>query len=148
MRPAETGTAPAPPTLPTRPRGAWRQRSSLLYPEGPTPSTDALQCPLPSCLVEKVQNHFAQEQKPIAPGGLEVLVIRRLKRPIDEHWPANNVLLGNKSPIAAVETDAPMIAHREIMIRRHDNVVPLDVLRHIDRPIGPHIGIIAGRHGR
>ena len=40
-----------------------------------------------------------------------ILIIRRFKRPVNKHRPPNDVFLGNKSPVAAVEAHAAMIAH-------------------------------------
>src|SRR5579864_3821353 len=64
-------------------------------------SSHELERPLPACLVEEVHDHFAQEQKAIAPGGLQILVVRSLKRPVNEHGPSNDIFLRNESPVPA-----------------------------------------------
>src|ERR1700756_5593795 len=149
MRPGARGTAPAAPMLPPRPNGAWRRRFSPRFTDDPGGSLDAFQRPLPACLVKEVNNYFTEEKlNPIGPFCLEVLVIRSFKRPVNKHRPPDNIFLGNESPIAAVQTDATMVAHGEVMVGRNNYVVTLNVRWHIDRPVRPDIRIIARRNCR
>ena len=90
---------------------------------------------LPARLIEKVQNDFAQEQNAISPRSFPILIIRRFKRPIDEHGAPNDIFLGNKSPVAAVEAHAAMVAHGKVVVRRNDNVVAMNVRRQVDHPV-------------
>src|ERR1700721_3252338 len=121
--------------------------------EGPhvlssTDSSYELECTLPSGFVEKVKDALAQKQHAITPVGLSILVIWGFKRPIDEHGPADNIFLGNESPVAAIEADAPMVTHGKVVVRRNDNIVALNVGPQIHHPVGIDIGIIHGRDRR
>src|SRR5450631_3570932 len=86
-----------------------------------------LERPCPTCLVEKMQHHFAQKQSSIAPRGLPVLIIRRLERPVDEHRTPDDVCLGNESPVPAVQTHTAVVAHGKVGVWWHHDVVPVDV---------------------
>src|ERR1700721_2351196 len=102
--------------------------------EGPhvlssTDSSYELECTLPPGFVEKVKDDLAQKQHAITPVVLSILVIWGFKRPIDEHGPADNIFLGNESPVAAIEADAPMVAHGKESFRRNDNIHTLHVAR-------------------
>src|SRR5271169_5346103 len=111
-------------------------------------SSYKLEGALPPCLIEKVQDNFAQKQNTITPGGLQILIIRGLKRPVDKHGTPNDVFPGYESPVAAVQAHAAMVSHAKVVIRWYYDVVALYGRRHIDRPVGPHIGIIVGGHRR
>src|SRR5437879_10809482 len=122
---------------------------TVLFTEDPSGSLDDFQRPLPAGLVKEVKNYFTEEKlNPIGPFCLAVLVIRSFKRPVNKHRPPDDIFLGNKSPIAAVQTDATMIAHGEVMVGRNHDVIALNVCWHIDRPVRPHIRIIARRNRR
>src|SRR5581483_162050 len=84
-------------------------------------SSHKLERPLPACFVEKMNHDSAQEQSPIAPCGLAILVVGSFKRPVDEHRPPNDIFLGDESPIAAVQAHTAVIAHGEVMIGRDHN---------------------------
>src|ERR1700728_4935173 len=107
---------------------------------------DKLESTLPAGLIEKVQHNFAQKQNAIAPGGLAILVIRRLGRAVNEHGTPDDVFLWDESPVAAIEAHAAMVAHGKVVLRRNDNVISLDVGLQIYHPVGINIGIIRGRH--
>src|ERR1035438_5972608 len=146
---------------PPQPFAAWRRRASprpywnfegprhlfykrsllwkLLY-----KLQDKLESTLPAGLIEKVQHNFAQKQNAIAPGGLAILVIRRLKRPVNEHGTPDDVFLWDESPVAAIEAHAAMVAHGKVVVGRNDNVIPLDVGLQIHHPVGKNIRIIRG----
>src|SRR4029077_2536921 len=85
-------------------------------------SSDKVERSTPPCLVEEVNHYLAQEQHPVAPVRLPVLIVGRLERPVNEHRPPNDVFFGNESPIPAIETHAPVIAHRIVMIGRNYDV--------------------------
>src|SRR5215472_7262538 len=88
--------------------------------------------PSPASLIKEMDYHSAQKKKSVAPCGLRVLIVGSLERPINEHRPPDDVLLRNESPVTAVQTYAPVIAHREVVPRRNHDVVSLNVTRQID----------------
>src|SRR5579872_3421982 len=104
---------------------------------------------LPASLVEEMQHLVAQNEfQAVAPCGLEVLIVGSRKRPVDEHRPPNDIFLRDESPVAAVEAHAAVIAHGEIVIRRHDQILTLNVGRKIDSPVAPDVRVIVGRNRR
>src|SRR5215831_18686724 len=111
-------------------------------------SSHELERSSPARFIKEVDYDSAQKQEPVAPSRLCVLIVRSLERPIDEHRPANDVLFRNESPVTAVQTYAPMIAHRKVVAGRHHNVISLDVTRQIDRPVCPYIGVVWWRRNR
>src|SRR5580692_826037 len=119
------------------PTAATRHLEEKIFttPNGPisqelrAPSLDHLQGPLPAGLVKEVDHNLAQEKQPVAPACPAILIFRRLKRPVDKHWPSDDVFLGDESPIAAVEAHAAMIAHREIVAGRNHEILPLNIAR-------------------
>src|SRR5438477_1478917 len=114
----------------------------------PGSSSHKLESSSPAGLVEEMHDHFAHEKETIAPGSLEVLPIRSFKRPVDKHRPPDNIFLGNKSPVAAVQTHSAVVAHGEVMAGRYDDVLALNIRREIDHPVRRNVGIIGRRYCR
>src|SRR5438477_7384505 len=88
-------------------RCVWRKTSSPDCPERAFPTGH----------VKEVQHYVAQKSNPVAHALLQIFVGRRFKGPVNQHGPADEVLLGNKSPVPAVIADVAVIAHAEITIR-------------------------------
>src|SRR5260370_37428443 len=107
-----------------------------------------LQRPPPACLIEEVQHHFAQEQKPVTPLRLAILILRRLTRPVNEHGPPDYVFLRNEAPVSAIQAHPAVVSHRKVMPLWHDNVAPLNERMQIHNPIGIDAVFIRGRHCR
>src|SRR5271155_994516 len=100
----------------------------------------------PARLVEKVKNDVSDEANTIGDPCLLVLVFRSDKRPIDEERAAHNVGAGNESPITAVQADGAIIAHGEVLARRHDQVAILNVIGQRQGPGCCHFAAIRRRN--
>src|ERR1019366_8384056 len=68
-----------------------------------------------------------QEAHALRDAGAGIFVARLLERPVDEHGPSNDVLVGNKAPVAAVEADVAIVAHGEDAVGRNHKFAILDV---------------------
>src|SRR5215469_5158710 len=101
-------------------RRALCEKSSLDHSEGATPTR----------LVKEMKNHVRQETDALAEISTAILIGRRVERPIDKHRASDYVLLGNKSPVAAIEADVAVVAHSEITVFRNDNIATLDMGAH------------------
>src|SRR5258705_2902751 len=82
-----------------------------------------------------MNDDMCQESQAVPHAAHLVLMGRRDKRPVDEHGTANHIFLWNESPEAAVITDVAVVAHSEVVIRRYNNVVTLDVARQFSLPL-------------
>src|ERR1700730_19096401 len=120
MRRDAAETAATQPRSQTPPRAVLK-KASLHYSQRPPPP----------CFIEEVNNYMRQKSHPVANRSFPVLIARGFKRPVNEHGPPNHVLLGNKSPVAAVQAHIPVVSHGEIMIGRHHDVVALYVHRQL-----------------
>src|SRR5579859_646621 len=58
--------------------------------------------------------------------GLVTGLLGNVKRPEDKQGPADDVLFGNKTPVAAVEAVIAVVAHGEVMVWRNDHIAILD----------------------
>src|SRR5208337_4692980 len=125
-RPDAPGTGPAKcPRLRIQP-AAWKRRTSLHYSQRSPPSR----------LIKEVQHHMRQEANAVAHVGFAILVRGRLKRPVDEHRPPNNIFLRNKPPISAVQAYVAVVAHAEVTARRHHQkiiAIRIRILRRVLR---------------
>src|SRR5271166_486957 len=105
-------------------------------------SSHKLERTSPARLIKEMQDYLSQKNNPVAPVGLQILIIGSLERPVNEHRPANDVFLGNEAPVAAVEAHTAVVAHGEIVVRRDNDVVALNVAGQIHSPVRPYIRII------
>src|SRR5207248_3253518 len=46
---------------------------------------------------------------------------------------------GNETPITAVVTDVPIVAHGKVVVRRDHDIVSLDVILHRELPLWSHV---------
>src|SRR5882672_2360869 len=107
--------------------GTPRQRRPRVWSAGI--SLHDLERTRPARLVKEVEDHLPEQEVPaLLPTAPQVLVRRRNERPVDEHRPSDYILLRDESPEAAVIADVTIVAHRKVVIRRHNNVFALDEL--------------------
>src|SRR5713101_3830336 len=66
-----------------------------------------------------------KESHAVSQPGAHVLIAGRLKRPINKHWPADNVFSWYKTPITAVEAFLTIIAHAEVVALGYNQIFPL-----------------------
>src|ERR1700740_2576667 len=89
---------------------------------------------VPTGLIEEVDDDVKDKADSVADGGLIDLVFRGDERPVHEKGTAHDVFAGDKTPIATVEAHRAIVAHGEIMIRRDDQIVSLNVGGKLDGP--------------
>src|SRR5260370_17611505 len=99
-----------------------------------TSLSNEMECALPAGLVEDVDQDVCYEGDPFSHALLVDLIGWRLKRPIDEHGAADDVLARNEAPVAAVQALRAVVAHREYLAWGDDQVVSLNVIRQIVLP--------------
>src|SRR5215472_7188753 len=106
------------------------------FPVGWTSSSlpDEMECTLPARLVEDVDQDVGHEAEPLAHRLLVDLVSGRLKRPVDKHRPAYDVLARHKAPEPAVETFRSVVTHREDLTRWNHEVAVSEVIWHLILP--------------
>ena len=66
--------------------------------------------------------------------GLFLLVFRSLERPVVEQRPAHDVFARNESPETRIQAGVAMVAHHEVLARRHHEVPVFDVTGQFDHP--------------
>src|ERR1700747_439757 len=71
----------------------------------------------PTSLIEEVNYDLADERHSLADTCLLVLPPRRFERPVDEHRSPDDILLRNKSKIAAVVADVAVVTHPKVAAR-------------------------------
>src|SRR5579864_4210015 len=82
-----------------------------------------------------MDDHVKDKGNAVAPCGATVLVFRRVKRPIDEERPADEIFFGHKAPVAAVKAVLAVVAHGKIMpLGNHQVSLPVEVGRIFQRP--------------
>src|ERR1700722_4064120 len=94
---------------------------------------------LPAGLIEEMNDGMQEEADAVAERSLLILIARLNKRPIDEQWPADDILAWHEPPITAVQADCSVVAHREIFTLGHHQVFALNVRRQFDRPARGHV---------
>src|SRR5260370_5996564 len=99
-----------------------------------TSLSNEMECAVPAGLVEDVDQDVAHEGDALAHALFVDLIGWRLKRPIDEHGAADDVLARNEAPVAAVQALRAVVAHREYLAWGDDQVVSLNVIRQIVLP--------------
>src|SRR5258707_207706 len=109
-----------------------RARGLRALSTAPAMSTHHVQSSAPAGLIEEVEQDMREESDPVAYAGLLKLIGWSHEGPIDKHGTADDVLPGNKAPVAAVEADGAVVAHGKIFPRRDDQVASLQVSRQID----------------
>src|SRR4029077_9212267 len=127
--------APAP-AAPLKQLHVWRKISSTYYPESAFPPSH----------VKEMQHHVPEEANPVTHAFLKVLIRRRFKGPVNEHGSADDVVLGNKTPVAAVVADVAMVAHGEVAVGRYDKIAIFNVLRQSQFPFRSRVTVVRRRH--
>src|SRR5262249_10175018 len=108
---------------------SWMTRERSM----PWPSlADDSQGSTPASLGEKVDDHVSDGLAAFEERGLlwfsgvriDLVVLMRWchERPIDEHWPPDQILFRDEAPVPAVAADVAIIAHGEITILRHNQL--------------------------
>jgi len=69
------------------------------------------------------------------------LVCWCLEGPVDEEWAAYDIFAGNEAPIATVKALGAVVAHCKDLAGRNDQVVALNVLRQLLRPLLGHFRV-------
>src|SRR5579871_2438770 len=106
-------------------RGAFEVSKSL--------ANDVEHAP-PTSLIEEVNHDLGDERHPVADTRLLVLPGRCFERPVDEHRAADDILLRDKSKIAAVVADVTIVTHPEVAARRNHQLTILDIGTHLQMP--------------
>src|SRR5262249_18939298 len=88
----------------------------------------------PAGFVKDVNDHVQPARAAFTPRRPLHLAGSRLKRPINEHWPANDVFSGDKAPIPAVQALLAIIAHAEVITFGYHQVLSLRVCALEHRP--------------
>ena len=130
------GTKPAPGQCPQSPGRFWRRRIS----------TDRLQRPPPTGFVKKVDDDVRQKSETFVDGRMQILVRRRFERPVDKHGSPDHIFLRDESPVAAVQTHVPVVAHAEVAVRRNHEIAILNVLWQGQAPPGDDTTVLRRRH--
>src|ERR1700733_1776052 len=111
------------------------------------PLFDEMERAAPAGLAEEVKNNVANETYTFADALLIDLVGGSFKGPVDEHGAAYDVLARHEAPEAAVEALGTVVAHREDLARRDDEVAILDVIGEFEGPTRRNLIVRAGRDG-
>ena len=94
--------------------------------------------PMPSRSRTEVNQRVSQP----ADSRAERFVLRHLvigiERPVNRDGRAHDRVAIHETPIAAVPTAIAIVSHREILIRRHHQLVPRNVLQDLIGPLGAH----------
>ncbi len=81
----------------------------------------------PARFVEEVDDDVEDEADAVAHGGFVDLVFRGDEGPVDEKGGGLRCFPADETPVTAVEADGAVISHGEVMARRDDEVVALNV---------------------
>src|SRR5215468_7513360 len=138
MRPALRQTWQAA-LLRTLPRcRVLNEGNSLHYPK----------CTAPTGLVKEMKRNMREEADALAEVSTPILVRRGVERPVNEHWPPNDILFRDETPIPAVEADVAIVPHTEIAVLRDNHVLSFNMSAHEQLPLGRDVVGLRGRYGR
>src|SRR4051812_13681472 len=96
--------------------GVHRKGDGLFFHDSERSSEDSahdVERAVPASLIEEMDQHMTDEGNAVANAGLLDLVFGRLKRPVDKHGAADDVLARDKAPEPAVQRLGAVVAHRE-----------------------------------
>src|SRR5215472_11408665 len=103
--------------------------------------------PRPPGLVKEMDHDGEKKLQALGNAGARVFITRLLKRPVEEHWAADYVLVGHKSPVSAIEAHITVVAHTKYTVRRHDQLSILDMRRQGLSPCGVQTVVVGWRNG-
>src|SRR5262249_32700178 len=86
----------------------------------------------PAGLVKEVDGGLQQLFSLLPPRGANIG--RSFKRPVDKHWPANNVFPGDEPPVAAVQAVFAIVPHAKVVAFGNYQVLTLNTLAQDHRP--------------
>src|ERR1700761_4222972 len=90
-------------------------------------SLNAVEGPPPACLVEEVNKLMKGRSCLLFERDFVYLRFGHIDRPVDEQGSSQDILPGHKPPIAAVHAVCAVITHHEIIARRDDQVIALNL---------------------
>src|SRR6185437_10461373 len=102
-----------------------RHASNLLHqPQGTVPARD----------LRNVSHCIQEPVKFITGGCVAHLRVRCPHRPVNQQRPSHNILLRYETPVPAVITVVPVVAHHKVVALRHNELTVLDQLLHLQPP--------------
>src|SRR6267154_793951 len=95
----------------------------------------------PSRASWQMGERFTNTRQPRPEGAFRVVVAAlRFYRPINQEWPPHYGIAVHKSPVTAVLAVIAIVTHREILSRRNNKFIPLDVLADLRLPFLDGVG--------
>src|SRR5579871_1057703 len=120
-------------------------RSRPRYCEWLASSHDAKHAP-PARLVKKMENYVEDEADAVNGAVLQVLGGRFFERPVGEQRSSDHVLPRHQAPVTAVLAYITIVAHHEVAVWRHHQILTCDVRTRCQPPLRGDVAVIVGRN--